>query len=48
MTGALAILGFDPLFWILVVGLLGLIFFGFLLLRRTVMGFQEGMEDAKR
>ncbi|GAB3689369.1 hypothetical protein GCM10028857_24620 [Salinarchaeum chitinilyticum] len=43
-----ALLGFDPLFWILAVVLLGLIFFGFLLFRRTVMGFKEGVDDAKR
>jgi hypothetical protein len=48
MTIAPALLGFDPLFWILAAVLLGLIFFAFLLFRRTVMGFKEGMDDARR
>lgn len=43
-----ALLGFDPLFWILAAVLLGLIFFGFLLFRRTLLGFKEGMDDARR
>ncbi|WP_187292661.1 hypothetical protein [Salinarchaeum sp. Harcht-Bsk1] len=48
MQSTPALLGFDPLFWILAAVLLGLIFFGFLLFRRTVMGFKEGMDDANR
>jgi hypothetical protein len=48
MTTILALFGLDPLFWILAAVLLGLIFFGFLLFRRTVMGFKEGMDDARR
>lgn len=40
-------LGLDPLFVILAVVLLGLIFFFFLLVRRTLMGFKEGVEDAR-
>lgn len=38
----------DPLFWILAVTLLGLLFFGFLLVRRTMMGFKEGRDEAHR
>lgn len=38
----------DPLFVTLVVLFVGLFFFGFLLLRRTLMGFKEGMRDGKR
>lgn len=48
MPALQTVFGLDPLFWILAAVLLGLLFFGFLLLRRTVMGFKEGMEDAKR
>ncbi len=48
MPSVPALLGLDPLFWILAAVLLGLIFFGFLLFRRTVMGFKEGMDDTKR
>jgi len=43
-----ALLGFDPLFVLLAAGFLGLFFFGFLLLRRTVMGFKEGVDRGKR
>ena len=38
----------QPLFVILLVGLLGLFFFGFLLVRRTLMGLREGYEDGKQ
>ncbi|WP_255473134.1 hypothetical protein [Halorubrum sp. JWXQ-INN 858] len=38
----------DPLFVFLLVVLLGLFFFGFLLVRRTLLGLREGYEDGKR
>ncbi|WP_255470511.1 hypothetical protein [Halorubrum sp. CBA1125] len=38
----------QPLFIVILVGLLGLFFFGFLLVRRTVAGLREGYEDGKR
>jgi hypothetical protein len=38
----------EPLFVLVLVGLLGLFFFGFLLVRRTLMGLREGYEDGKR
>ncbi|MDZ5812117.1 hypothetical protein U4E84_12270 [Halorubrum sp. AD140] len=38
----------QPLFVIILVGLLGLFFFGFLLVRRTVKGLREGYEDGQR
>ncbi|GAA0546373.1 hypothetical protein ABNG02_05720 [Halorubrum ejinorense] len=37
----------QPLFVILLVGLLGLFFFGFLLVRRTVTGLREGYDDGR-
>lgn len=38
----------DPLFVILL-GIVGLLlFFGFLLLRRTLLGFREGYDKGKR
>ncbi|WP_255358278.1 hypothetical protein [Halorubrum sp. BV1] len=37
----------EPLFVIILVGLLGLLFFGFLLVRRTVTGLREGYEDGQ-
>lgn len=41
-------LSVEPLFVIILVGLLGLFLFGFLLVRRTLMGLREGYEDGKR
>ncbi|WP_418281469.1 hypothetical protein [Halorubrum sp. DTA98] len=38
----------DPLVALLLVGLLGLFFFGYLLVRRTLLGLREGYEDGKR
>ena len=38
----------QPLFVLLLVGLLGLFFFGYLLVRRTVMGLNEGYNDGRR
>ena len=38
----------QPLFVILLVSLLGLFFFGFLLVRRTLTGLREGYEDGQR
>ncbi len=38
----------GPLFVLILVGLLGLFFFGFLLVRRTLVGLREGYEDGKR
>jgi len=38
----------EPLFVIILVGLLGLFFFGFLLVRRTLTGLREGYEDGQR
>ena len=37
----------EPLFVIILVGLLGLLCFGFLLVRRTVAGLREGYEDGQ-
>ena len=37
----------QPLFVLLLVGLLGLFFFGFLLVRRTVAGLNEGYNDGR-
>ncbi|WP_434522902.1 hypothetical protein [Halorubrum sp. AS12] len=37
----------QPLFILLLVGLLGLFFFGFLLVRRTVTGLNEGYNDGR-
>jgi len=41
-------LSVEPLFVIILVGLLGLFFFGFLLVRRTLAGLREGYEDGQR
>ncbi|WP_254922009.1 MULTISPECIES: hypothetical protein [Halorubrum] len=41
-------LSVEPLFVIILVGLLGLFFFGFLLVRRTLTGLREGYEDGQR
>ncbi|MFC7187993.1 hypothetical protein [Halorubrum yunnanense] len=41
-------LSVEPLFVIILVGLLGLFFFGFLLVRRTVSGLREGYEDGQQ
>ncbi|GAB7092181.1 hypothetical protein JCM18237_24520 [Halorubrum luteum] len=38
----------DPLVALLLVALLGLFFFGYLLVRRTLIGLREGYEDGKR
>ncbi len=38
----------DPLFVILLLVLLGLFFFGYLLVRRTLLGLREGYEEGKR
>lgn len=38
----------QPLFVVLLVGLLGLFFFGFLLVRRTLAGLREGYEDGQK
>jgi hypothetical protein len=38
----------QPLFIVLLVGLLGLFFFGFLLVRRTVTGLREGYDDGQK
>lgn len=38
----------EPLFVLVLVGLLGLFFFGFLLVRRTVTGLNEGYNDGRR
>lgn len=43
-----ALLGLDPLFVLLAVGFLGLFFFGFLLLRKTMLGFKEGVDEGRR
>ena len=41
-------LSVEPLFVIILVGLLGLFFVGFLLVRRTLTGLREGYEDGQR
>jgi hypothetical protein len=41
-------LSVEPLFVIILLGLLGLFFFGFLLVRRTLTGLREGYEDGQR
>lgn len=41
-------LSVEPLFVIILLGLLGLFFFGFLLVRRTLTGLREGYEDGRR
>jgi len=38
----------DPVVLGLVVVLVGFVFFGYLLMRRTVMGLREGYEDGQR
>ncbi len=38
----------DPLVMIILAVLLGVFFFGYLLVRRTLMGLREGYEDGKR
>ena len=38
----------QPLFVIILVALLGLFFFGFLLVRRTVTGLREGYDDGQK
>lgn len=48
MLETVALLGQDPVFLLLVAAFLGVFFFGFLLLRRTVMGFKEGVDKGKR
>jgi len=41
-------LSVDPLSVNILVSLLGLFFFGFLLVRRTLAGLREGYEDGQR
>jgi len=38
----------DPFIVLIVGGLLALIFFLYLLVRRTLKGFQEGVDDGRR
>ncbi|GAB6879733.1 hypothetical protein JCM17823_20070 [Halorubrum gandharaense] len=38
----------DPLVVLILVGLLGFFFFGFLLVRRTLMGLREGYEKGQQ
>jgi len=38
----------EPLFVLVLIGLLGLFFFGFLLVRRTLLGLREGYNDGRR
>jgi len=38
----------DPVVLGLIVVLVGFVFFGYLLMRRTVMGLREGYEDGQR
>ncbi|SNR42604.1 DUF7859 family protein [Halorubrum vacuolatum] len=38
----------DPLFVLLLLALLGLFFFGYLLVRRTLIGLREGYEEGQR
>ena len=40
--------GLDPIVLGVLLLILFFIFFVFLLLRRTVMGFKEGMEDSRK
>lgn len=37
----------DPLFVVLTLFLLGLVFFFFLMIRRTLLGFKEGVERGR-
>ena len=37
----------NPLFTVVLVGMLGFIFFMYLLVRRTVLGLREGFESGK-
>lgn len=48
MLGLPALLGLDPVFVLLAVGFLGLFLFGFLLLRKTMLGFREGVDEGRR
>jgi len=41
-------LSVEPLFVLVLTGLLGLLFFGFLLVRRTLVGLREGYDDGRR
>ncbi|WP_435161620.1 hypothetical protein [Halorubrum sp. SY-15] len=38
----------DPLFVLVLLGLFGLLFFGYLLARRTLLGLREGYDDGRR
>lgn len=38
----------NPLFVVVLVGLLGFLFFMYLLVRRTVLGLREGYEEGQR
>lgn len=44
---ALDFLVSNPLFTVVLVGMLGFVFFMYLLVRRTVLGLQEGFESGK-
>lgn len=43
-----ALLGVDPVFLVLVVAFLGVFLFGFLLLRRAMLGFKQGVDEGRR
>lgn len=43
-----AMLPVDPVLAGLLAFLLGLAFFGYLMLRRTVLGFKEGLDEGRR
>lgn len=44
---ALDFLVSNPLFTVVLVGMLGFVFFMYLLVRRTVLGLREGFESGK-
>jgi hypothetical protein len=47
-TGVVDTLTGDPVLLVLVVGLLLIVFFGYLYVRRTLMNLRDGYEDAYR
>ena len=47
-TGVVDTLLNDPILLVLVVGLLLIVFFGYLYVRRTLMNLRDGYEDAYR
>jgi hypothetical protein len=47
-TGVVDTLANDPILVVLVVGLLLIVFFGYLYVRRTLMNLRDGYEDAYR